>query len=155
MMRRSAYVSAVVVCLALACAVAFAGVEDWNDANIRWMPYQEGLATAKKNHRPICLIFFTTWCPHCANYSKVFSDPEVVKRSKSFVMIRLDKDRNQEVSKQYKPDGEYIPRTFFLSSAGVLDESLTEDRPQFKYFYSENDPASLLAGMDRALRKLR
>jgi len=119
------------------------------------MPYQEGLAAAKKNHRPICLIFYTTWCPHCANYAKVFSNPEVVKKAKSFVMIRLDKDKNQELSKQYKPDGEYIPRTFFLSSAGVLDESLTEERPQYKYFYSESDPASLLAGMDRALNKLR
>ncbi len=154
MLKSSVYLGAVVVGLVLVCAVASAGVENWNDANIHWMPFQEGLATAKKNNQPICLIFFTTWCPHCANYAKVFSDPEVVKRSKSFVMIRLDKDKNQDLSKQYKPDGEYIPRTYFLSAAGVLDESLTEDRPQFKYFYSESDPASLRAGMDRALKKL-
>ncbi|MBP1686757.1 MAG: Thioredoxin [Deltaproteobacteria bacterium] len=155
MLNRFAFLGAVVAGLVLTITVAWAGVEDWNDANIRWMPYQEGLAAAKKNHRPICLIFYTTWCPHCANYAKVFSNPEVVKKAKSFVMIRLDKDKNQELSKQYKPDGEYIPRTFFLSSAGVLDESLTEERPQYKYFYSESDPASLLAGMDRALNKLR
>jgi hypothetical protein len=154
MRGRSAFLGFVVVGLVLVAAVAFAGVEDWNDANISWMPYEEGLAAAKKSHRPVCLIFYTTWCPHCANYSKVFSDPEVVKKAKSFVMIRLDKDKNQDLSKKYKPDGEYIPRTYFLTSAGALDESLSEQRPQFKYFYSESDPASLLAGMDRALKKL-
>jgi protein-disulfide reductase (glutathione) len=135
--------------------VVWAGAEDWNDKGIQWMSYEDGLAAAKKTHRPICLIFYTTWCPHCANYSKVFSDPEVAKKSKSFVMIHLDKDKNQELSKQYKPDGEYIPRTFFLSADGKLDESLTETRDQYKYFYAENTPANILAGMDRALAKLK
>lgn len=132
-----------------------AAAEDWNDANIKWMEYDAGLKAAKESHRPICLIFYTGWCPHCANYSKVFSDPELVKKSKSFVMIRLDKDKNAEISKKYAPDGEYIPRTYFLSSDGALDASLTETRDQFKYFYNEKDPASLLAGMDRALKKLQ
>jgi thiol-disulfide isomerase/thioredoxin len=136
-------------------AAARAATEDWNDANIGWMPYEAGLAEAKKSGRPICLIFYTTWCPHCANYSKVFSDPEVVKKAKSFVMVRLDKDKNKELSAKYRPDGEYIPRTYFLSSDGQLDPSLSEQRPQYKYFYAENNPASILAGMDRALKKLK
>ena len=132
-----------------------ATIEDWNDANIKWLSYDEGLAEAKKTHRPICLIFFTTWCPHCKNYSGVFSDPEVVKKSKSFVMIRLDKDKNADISKKYAPDGEYIPRTYFLSADGTLDPSLSETRDQFKYFYDEKSPSSILAGMDRALKKLQ
>ena len=143
--------SAVLLGLSLS---ASAGVEDWNDANIGWMSYADGLAAAKKTHKPICLIFYTTWCPHCANYSKVFSNPEVVKKSKSFIMIRVDRDADRDLSAEYKPDGDYIPRTLFLSSAGQLDESLSEQRPQYKYFYSESDPASILAGMDRALQKL-
>ncbi|MFI5396647.1 MAG: thioredoxin family protein [Candidatus Binatia bacterium] len=154
-MRKELAFGVVLVSFLLVSAVVFAGVENWNDANVHWMAYDDGLAAAKKSHQPICLIFYTTWCPHCANYSKLFSDPKVVEKSKSFVMIRLDKDKNQELSKKYKPDGEYIPRTYFLSSGGVLDESLAEQREQFKYFYSESDPASILAGMDRALKKLQ
>lgn len=135
--------------------IACAGAEDWNDANIKWMSYDDGLAAAKKDHKPVCLIFYTSWCPHCANYSKVFSNADLVKKSQSFVMIRLDKDKNAELSKKYRPDGEYIPRTYFLSTDGKLDDSLTETRDQYKYFYSESDPSSILAGMDRALKKLR
>lgn len=142
-----------VATLALAAA-ARATIEDWNDANIKWMSYDEGLAEAKKTHKPICLIFFTTWCPHCKNYSGVFSDPEVVKKAKAFVMIRLDKDKNAELSKKYAPDGEYIPRTYFLSPDGTLDPALSEARDQYKYFYDEKNPSSILAGMDRALKKL-
>jgi len=89
---------------------------------------QGRLAAAKKEKKPICLIFYTEWCPHCANYSAVFHDPKVVDTTKRFVMIRLDKDKEAELSKKYAPDGEYIPRTYFLSSAGVLDADIHAPR---------------------------
>ena len=99
---------------------AYAG-GDWNDSQVQWKSYDEGIALAKKEKKPICLIFFTEWCPHCRNYSGVFHDPKVVEESKQFVMIRLDKDKNAELSKKFAPDGEYIPRTYFLTSDGTLD----------------------------------
>ena len=153
--RSGAFAVATLLCAMALAGSARADIENWNDANIKWMSYDEGLAAAKKDHKPICLIFFTTWCPHCKNYSGVFSDPEVVKKAKSLVMIRLDKDKNAEISKKYAPDGENIPRTYFLSTDGTLDPSLSEARDQYKYFYNEKDPASILAGMDRALKKLQ
>lgn len=125
---------------------------DWNDAGIAWRSYEDGLKEAKEQKKPVCLIFYTDWCPHCSNYSKVFHDPRIVEKSKSFVMIHLNKDQNAELSKKYAPDGEYIPRTYFLAPDGTLDESLTEQRPNYKYFYSESDPSSLLRGMDAALK---
>jgi|SRR6187401_1747709 len=157
-MRFSGTTAGLIAAAAMTFAAAMpagAATEDWNDAGIKWMGYEEGLAAAKASKKPVCLVFYTTWCPHCANFSKIFKDPKLVEKSKSFVMIRLDKDKNKEISAQYKPDGEYIPRTYFLSSEGKLDESLTADRPQYKYFYSENDPTSILGGMDRALAKLK
>ena len=147
-------VLSVLTMLALRAPAAYAGAEDWNDKQITWKSYDDGLAEAKKDKRPICLIFYTSWCPHCANYSKVFSDPKVVEKSKAFVMIRLDADKNPDIGKKYSPDGGYIPRTFFLSPNGELDASLSEARAQYKYFYDEKDPASVLAGMDRALQRL-
>ena len=128
---------------------------DWNDGGIGWQPYEKGLEVAKKEKKPVCLIFFTEWCPHCENYSQVFHDQKVIEKSKKFVMVRLDKDKNAEVSKKYAPDGEYIPRTYFLSSSGELAPDVHAPRDKFQYFYDEKDPSSVLAGMDAALAKLK
>ena len=150
---------AVPLAAAALAVVAVAGVAraagDWNDAQIKWMSYADGLAAAKKDNKPILLIFYTDWCPHCANYSKVFHDPKVVAESKDFVMVRLNGDKEKELSQQYAVDGGYIPRTFFLSSAGKLDESIHAPRDKFKYFYDEANPASVLGGMEAAKAKLK
>jgi len=144
--------------LAVAIVLGVAGAasaHDWNDGQIAWKDYQDGLAAAKKEKKPVCLIFFTEWCPHCKNFSEVFHDPKVVEKSKDFVMVHLDKDKNAEVSKQYAPDGEYIPRTFFLAPDGKLATDIHAPRDKYQYFYDEKDPASVLAGMDEALKKLK
>lgn len=150
---RRATLALLVFTVTLGAASARAG-GDWNDAAIAWQPYEAGLALAKKDKKPVCLVFFTEWCPHCTNYAKVFHDPAVVAKAKDFVMIRLDKDQNVELSTKFAPDGQYIPRTFFLSSAGALEPALHAPRDKYQYFYDESDPKSLLAGMDAALAKL-
>ena len=144
--------------LGLAAAAVFgaaihARAHDWNDGQVAWTDYEAGLAAAKKEKQPVCLVFFTEWCPHCKNYSGVFHDPKVVERAKRFVMVRLDKDKNAELSKKYAPDGEYIPRTFFLSSKGELSQ-IHAPRGQYVYFYDESSPAGVLAGMDEAQKQL-
>lgn len=150
----AAVVAAVTLSIAAPAAVHAGG--DWNDAGIQWMGYDEGLAKAKADKKPVCLIFYTEWCPHCTNYSKMFHDAKVVDKAKSFVMIRLDSDKNKDKSGLFKPDGEYIPRTFFLGSDGTLDAELgAPGRTNYKYFYNEADPASILGGMDAALAKLK
>jgi len=145
--------------LALALAVAVvpcppAAAHDWNEKAIAWQPYEAGLAAAKKEKKPVLLVFFTEWCPHCRNYAQVFHDPKVVEQAKKFVMIHVDKDREPALSRQYAPDGEYIPRTYFLSPAGKLDPSIKAPREKYVYFYDEKDPAGLLAAMAEAARKL-
>lgn len=130
-----------------------AGAGDWNDKQIRWQSWEEGKKTAAAEKKPICLIFFTSWCPHCAHYSAVFQDPAVVRKTESFVMVRADADKERALGEQFKPDGSYIPRTFFLSSEGVLDETLTAGRPKHKYFYDTQGAAGILAGMEAALQR--
>jgi thiol-disulfide isomerase/thioredoxin len=137
----------------LAALAAPAWAHDWNDA-IQWQPYDGALAAAAAAKKPICLVVFTEWCPHCKNYSALFHDPKVVDKAKQFVMVHVDKDKSPEISKQYAVDGDYIPRTYFLSSAGKLEPSIHAPREKFQYFYDEKDPASILAGMDEALKKL-
>lgn len=146
--------TALAIASAMLTSVARAG-GDWNDAKVAWQPYDKALVTAKKQKKPICLVFYTEWCPHCANFSGVFHDPRVVEKTKQLVMVRVDKDKNAELSKQFAPDGQYIPRTYFLSSDGKLVEDIHAPRDKYKYFYDEKDPNSVLAGMDEALRKVK
>jgi thiol-disulfide isomerase/thioredoxin len=128
---------------------------DWNDKQIDWQPYAKGLETAKAKKKPVCLVFYTEWCPHCQNFSGVFHDGKVVEKSKKFVMIRIDKDKEADLSRKFVPDGEYIPRTYFLSPAGTLEPSIHAPRDKYQYFYDEHEPAPLLAAMDTALEKFK
>jgi thiol-disulfide isomerase/thioredoxin len=128
--------------------------EDWNDAQIAWKGYDAGLALAKRKHKPVCLIFYTEWCPHCRSFSGVFHDSRVVEEAKKFVMIRLNKDQNSEISHKYAPDGEYIPRTYFLSSNGKISD-IKARTDQYAYFYDEHDPGSVLGSMYNAARQLK
>jgi len=62
------------------------------------------------------------------------------------------------VSKKYAPDGQYIPRTYFLSPTGTLDPSIHEARDRYMYFW-QRAGASRVAGRheqgtaEAALRK--
>lgn len=131
----------------------FAG-SDWNDRGINWRPYQQGMALAIKSKRPVCLVIYTESCPHCRKYSSVFRDPEVIKRSKKFVMIRIEEnDNTAAICSKYKPDGRYVPRSFLLSSKGKLEPSIRTGREKYKYFYDTGKPEGLLKGMDQAQKK--
>lgn len=135
--------------LLLAAPPARAGGE-WNDKGIAWRPYEAALAEAKKAKKPVCIVVYAEWCPHCTNYSQVFHDPRVVEMAKKFVMVRVDKEAEPKVAALYKPDGDYVPRTLFLAPDGKLRPEVDAQRTDYRYFYSERDPASILRGMEMA-----
>ena len=124
-----------------------ADVEPWNPKEIDWQPFDGGLAIAKKQNKPVCLVLYTTWCPHCRNYSRVFGDPRLVERAKDFVMIRLDADANEAIAKRYQPDGGYVPRTFILDSEGHIEPQGTSGHPRYAHFFDEFHADSLLRAM--------
>jgi thiol:disulfide interchange protein len=153
--RRVAMAAIVVLTAAVSMPQETEAAGDWNDSAIEWRSYEEGLKVARADSKPVCLVFYTDWCPHCTKYSGVFHDKKVVEESKKFVMIRLNKDRHAEISAKYAVDGQYIPRTYFLSSDGELAEEITEQRPTYKYFYDTSSPVGFLRGMDAALKKFQ
>lgn len=127
---------------------AYAG-GDWNDAGIAWKPYEAGMAEAKESKKPVLLVIYTDWCPHCTRYSAVFHDPKVVEKAKGFVMIRVERDANKAISAKHAPDGEYIPRTMFLDADGAMQD-IHEQRQNYLYFYDTSSPDSLLRSMGEA-----
>lgn len=121
---------------------------------IEWLGYEEGLREAASSHRPVCLYFYTTWCPHCRNFEKVLQNPKVVEKSRSFVMVKLNDEKDDALARKYSPDGRYFPRMLFLSSDGELDPTVTNGSLTHRYTVSENDPKFLLFLMKRALAKV-
>ncbi len=121
---------------------------------IEWVGYEDGLREAVTSHRPVCLYFYTTWCPHCRNFERVLQDPRVVEKSRSFVMVKLDDQKEDSLARKYSPDGRYFPRLLFLSPYGELDASLTNGSRRSRYTANEADPNDLLRRMERALAKL-
>jgi len=136
---------------AAAPAAKPASGETWNAAQIDWLPFKAGLARAKADHKPAFLVIYTTWCPHCKNYSHVFDDPRVVEQAKGFEMIRVDSDAEPDIAAKYARDGGYIPRTYFLGSDGSVDTNVRAQSGRFQYFYDERDPGSVLGAMSMAL----
>jgi thiol:disulfide interchange protein len=126
---------------------------DWNPRQIAWRPYVAGLAEARASGKPVVLIFYTDWCPHCHNYSRVFYDREVVELAARFVMVRVERDGNRDLSGKYNLDGEYIPRTFFLRSDGELLSDLDNGSSEYRYYLDEHGPAELLSLMHEALQR--
>jgi thiol:disulfide interchange protein len=126
---------------------------DWNDQQVHWLSYEKGLAAARQHHKPICMVLYAEWCPHCRNYSQIFKDPKVIEKSSQFVMIRLDVDTDKALADRFNVDGTYVPRTYFMSPDGTIQQDVHASRGRFIYFYDEADPASVLSGMDEALKK--
>lgn len=139
--------------LGLVSSSAWAG-GDWNDEGIEWRSLEEGVAEAKKDGKPICLVVYTETCPHCRNYSRVFHDPGIEEIAKDYVMVRVDQHRSKTIAKTHAPDGAYIPRTLFLTSDGKIATDIRVDRERYVYFYDEHDPRHIREAMKSAHPKL-
>jgi protein-disulfide reductase (glutathione) len=124
----------------------------WNNA-IAWVPMLDGLEAAKKSGKPALLVFYTEWCPHCRTYAKLFHDPQVVEASEAFVMIRVNEDATPDLGVAFRPDGQYVPRTFLLSPDGKTHADLVGAHPKYKHFLDEDSPDQLLALMKKARSK--
>ena len=126
------------------------GVE-WK-GNVDWHGWSEGLSLAAKQSKPIMVLVYADWCPHCRALSPVFADPEVEALAKHFVMVRQNHDDDPEWLKPYNQKfGAYVPRIFFFDSGGKIRDDLTSGHPRYPYFYAAEAPDLLKRSMRRAI----
>lgn len=83
------------------------------------MNYKDGLKTAKKDRKPVVLMFSAYWCGPSTQMLKQVLPSETIKPYHGkFVWVYLDTDSdgNDEVATQYGVSG--IPHFEFVSSSG-------------------------------------
>lgn len=126
------------------------GVE-WK-GNVVWHTWNEGLSLAARESKPILVLVYADWCPHCRELSPVFADPEIEALAKRLVMVRQNHDDDpawlQPFNEKY---GGYVPRIFFFDSGGKIREDLTSGHPRYPYFYAAEASDLLKRSMRRAI----
>ena len=136
-------------------ALAEALPAGFNDAQIRWHDLDSGRAKANAEGKPVFVLVHATWCPVCNEYKEVFFDPDVVAASADFVFVLIDREAEPTAAESLAPDGNYIPRSMFLTKTGEVDPSLNSGRRDFRYFLDPSQPADLMSNLQEALRKAR
>ncbi|MCD6357073.1 MAG: DUF255 domain-containing protein [Thermoproteales archaeon] len=107
--------SRVVAWAALALALSSQGLL----AQVHWISYEEALAQAKEEGRPVYIYFYSERCPYCKLMEATFSDEEVANLLNSeFIPVRVDVDKRPDLASLYMVPG--TPAHLFLYPNGSI-----------------------------------
>jgi thiol:disulfide interchange protein len=123
---------------------------EWR-GDVSWHTWAEALPLARQQSKPIMVLVYADWCPHCRSLAPVFQDPEIEALAKRFVMVRQNHDDDPPWLEPYnKKYGAYVPRIFFFDSSGRMREDLTSGHPRYPFFYAAEHSQILKQTMHRA-----
>lgn len=75
------------------------------------------LEEATEQQKPIMIDFFTNWCGWCKKLDRdTYNNSEVYQASKQFINVKINADKEKEITKKYKVTG--YPTIVFLDSNG-------------------------------------
>ena len=124
---------------------------EWPES-VAWKTWDEGKRLAQQTNKPILLLVYANWCPHCRELAPVFSDPEVQKLSSQMILIKQDADADAPwLGETVGRLGTYVPRVFFLRPDGTVRADITSGNGRYPYFYTPEGIAALRASMRRAM----
>eukprot|EP01126_Amoeba_proteus_P021442 TRINITY_DN2178_c0_g1_i7.p1 TRINITY_DN2178_c0_g1~~TRINITY_DN2178_c0_g1_i7.p1 ORF type:complete len:165 (-),score=19.88 TRINITY_DN2178_c0_g1_i7:129-623(-) len=128
---------------------------------VEWHTLEEAEVLAKSNDKPIFVLFTQKYCGASRTLcdqlkSDLSTDREFLAESAKFNMVSIEKEDSHnsplepQDGRNWKPDGGYVPRAFFLTSTGVIDHEMGV--PPFRHYYATG--RQIAAAMRRFLAKL-
>lgn len=86
------------------------------------MPYKKALETVKTKGKPLFIMLYADWCPHCNQMKKeVFSDPNVMDFLKeNYVCIWKNIEKEEGLALKNKYNTKSLPAFLFLDSDETL-----------------------------------
>ncbi|WP_374172649.1 thioredoxin family protein [Flavobacterium tructae] len=83
------------------------------------MPYNTALNNAKAQGKPVFLMLYADWCPHCNLMKKeVFSDPAVINfLKKNYVCVWKNIEKEEGTALKNKFNTKSLPSFLFIDSA--------------------------------------
>ncbi|WP_225585114.1 thioredoxin fold domain-containing protein [Flavobacterium sp. MDT1-60] len=85
-------------------------------------PYEKALETTKTEGKPLFIMLYAEWCPHCNQMKKeVFSDPNVMNFLKeNYVCIWKNIEKEEGLALKNKYNTKSLPTFLFLDSNETL-----------------------------------
>jgi thioredoxin-related protein len=106
---------------------------------VKWLDFNDGLAKARSEDKPIFVEFYTDWCPYCRKFQKETVNDRKVARmlAENFVYVRF----NAEDSKnRVKFDGKSYSHVELTQAFGITSY------PTLVFLDSKSQPITMLAG---------
>lgn len=143
-----AYIISAAVLSAVILLAGCGGEKRAERSDIPWSNDVSAAIVEADSAECIVMVDFTAvWCPPCrAMEDSTFSDPSVVKKSASFIPVRVDVDKQRETAEKYggnarKYGGIGIPNILFLDGEGR----------RIKQVVGYHGPQKFIAVMDSVL----
>lgn len=158
MLDRRALITGLASAATLAPASARAALtarHGFNDDQIGWHLFDQGLAKAGETGKPILFLAHATWCPHCRRTKPVYRDPLVVRRVRHFIPVLVDRDLQAGITGRFAPDGDYVPRHLALMPDGTHMAEVTGPYEKYRYLIPYDRPDWLRAFLWHAWQGFR
>jgi thiol:disulfide interchange protein len=95
----------------------------------------QALAKAKRDRKPVVVVFSAEWCVPCKKFaSETLADERVVKLLDRCEFLKIDTDKEPELATQFEVVG--LPDTRFLTADGDVVKRLSQ-RLDVKLFLAE------------------
>jgi thioredoxin-related protein len=109
------------------------------DLPTKWLAFDDGLAKAKTENKPIFLEFYAEWCIFCKKFQKeTIKDQKVARMlSENFVYVRLNAE-NSESRVRYR--GKSLSNVELAQAFGV------NSYPSLVFLDSKGKPITMLSG---------